>query len=123
MSVITVANRIYINPAHADLFEETFSSRARLVDKMPGFISNQLLRPNKATDPYIVLTFWETREHFNVWVKSDSFTQGHARTGTLPKDVFLQPSRIELHEVILDSTRPDLVAGPRGEATPVLVEE
>lgn len=121
--MITVANRIYINPTHVDLFEETFTSRARLVDKMPGFISNQLLRPNKSSDPYIVLTFWETREHFNAWVKSDAFVQGHSRTGTLPKDVFLQPSRIELHEVILDSGRPELVPGPRSSEQSVLTEE
>jgi heme-degrading monooxygenase HmoA len=43
--MITVANRIYVVPEYQDEFEERFRNRARLVDGMPGFISNQVLRP------------------------------------------------------------------------------
>ncbi|NJO82288.1 MAG: antibiotic biosynthesis monooxygenase, partial [Blastochloris sp.] len=43
--MITTANRIFVNPEYAALFEETFRIRAGLVDQMPGFVSNQLLRP------------------------------------------------------------------------------
>ena len=37
---------------------------ATLVDGMAGFISFQLLRPKKANDPYVVMTFWESEAHF-----------------------------------------------------------
>ena len=40
--MITVANRIYVAPEYQDEFEERFRNRARLVDGMPGFISNQV---------------------------------------------------------------------------------
>lgn len=40
--MITTANRIYVHPDFAAQFEETFRTRARLVDQMPGFVSNQL---------------------------------------------------------------------------------
>ena len=43
--MITVANRIYVKREYADAFEKRFRERAGLVDKMPGFISNQVLRP------------------------------------------------------------------------------
>ena len=43
--MITVANRIYVAPEYQGEFEERFRNRARLVDGMPGFISNQVLRP------------------------------------------------------------------------------
>jgi heme-degrading monooxygenase HmoA len=43
--MITVANRIYVTPEYYEEFEERFRNRARLVDGMPGFISNQVLRP------------------------------------------------------------------------------
>lgn len=112
--MITVANRIYVNPDHADHFEDNFRNRAGLVDKMPGFLSNQLLRPVKAGDPYIVLTLWNSRADFDAWVGSDAFKQGHARSGSLPKEAFTQPSYVELHEIIQDSTRPDMVPEPRG---------
>ncbi len=116
--MITVSNRIYVNSEYADQFESNFQNRAGLVDNMQGFISNQLLRPVKEGEPYIVLTFWESRADFDAWVQSDAFKQGHARSGTLPKETFSQPSHVELHEIIQDSTRPDLVPEPRGKPLP-----
>ncbi len=62
--MITVANRIFVNPEFTDAFEARFRERAGLVDTMPGFLFNQVLRPTQAGDPYIVLTFWESAEHF-----------------------------------------------------------
>jgi hypothetical protein len=53
--MITVANRIYVEPEYADAFEQRFRERAGLVDKMPGFVSNQVLRPVNEGDPYVVL--------------------------------------------------------------------
>jgi len=107
--MITTANRIFVNPEYATAFEENFRNRAGLVDRMPGFLSNQLLRPVNPGDPYIVLTLWESRAHFEAWVNSDAFRQGHARSGSLPKETFIAPSKLELHEVILDTSRPNLV--------------
>ena len=49
--MITVANRIYVASEYQDEFEERFRNRARLVDGMPGFISNQVLRPVNDGDP------------------------------------------------------------------------
>lgn len=111
--MIAVANRIFVAPEYAEAFEERFRSRARLVDGMPGFISNQVLRPTQPGDPYIVFTLWESRTHFEAWTTSDAFLKGHARSGTLPKDAFRGPNKLEVHEVILDSTRPGLEAEPR----------
>lgn len=112
--MITVANRIFVEPAYADLFEETFRNRAGMVDTMPGFIANQLLRPVNSGDPYIVLTYWESRAHFDAWVHSDAFVKGHARSGTLPREAFSGPNKLEIHEVIQDSRHPDLEPEPRG---------
>ncbi|GGJ21955.1 antibiotic biosynthesis monooxygenase family protein [Deinococcus roseus] len=101
--MITVANRIFVNPEHAEQFEERFKNRARQVDQMPGFIRNVVLKPAKAGDPYVVLTFWESQEAFKAWTESDAFKQGHARSGTLPKEAFTGPNQLEIHEVISDS--------------------
>ncbi len=113
--MITVANRIFVNPDFAEQFEERFRNRAGLVDQMPGFISNQVLRPVNDGDPYIVLTFWNARADFEAWVHSDAFLQGHAKSGTLPKDAFSGPNKLEIHEVLQDSSRPDLAPEPHGE--------
>jgi len=112
--MITVANRIFVAPEYAEAFEERFRNRAGQVDTMPGFIMNQVLRPVNPGDPYVVLTFWETRAHFEAWVGSDAFRQGHARSGTLPGEAFTGPNKLEVHEVIQDSSRPDLEPEPPG---------
>ena len=114
--MITVANRIYVAPEYQEAFEARFRNRARLVDGMPGFISNQVLRPVNDGDPYVVFTLWESRKDFENWVESDEFRKGHAQSGTLPKVAFTQSNKLELHEVILDSARPNLVEEPHGSA-------
>ncbi len=62
--MITVANRIFVNQEFRDAFEQRFRERAGLVDKMPGFISNHVLRPVNEGDPYVVFTFWNSRQDF-----------------------------------------------------------
>ncbi len=62
--MITVANRLYVKPEYADAFEKVFRERAGLVDKMDGFISNQVLRPVNEGDPYVVFTIWNSRQDF-----------------------------------------------------------
>jgi heme-degrading monooxygenase HmoA len=89
--MITVANRIFVAPEYTEQFEEAFRKRAGLVDSMPGFISNQVLRPVNPGDPYIVLTLWNSRSDFEAWIRSDAFTQGHAKSGSLPKEAFSAP--------------------------------
>lgn len=112
--MITVANRIYVRQEYAEAFEKRFRERAGLVDKMPGFISNRVLRPVNEGDPYVVFTVWESRKDFMNWVRSDDFVKGHAQSGTLPKDAFSGPNVLEMHEVIQDSTLPDLEPEPPG---------
>ena len=113
--MITAMNRIFVHPDHMDVFESNFRNRAGLVDQMPGFISNQVLRPVNDGDPYIVLTYWASRADFDAWIHSDAFAKGHARSGTLPREAFTGPSKVEIHELILDSTQPDMEPEPRGK--------
>ena len=112
--MITVANRIYVKAEYAEAFEARFRERAGLVAKMPGFISNQVLRPVNDGDPYIVFTTWDSRQDFLNGVRSDAVIKGHAQSGTLPKEAFAGANVLELHEVIQDSARPDLEPEPPG---------
>ena len=101
--MITVANRIYVASEYAEQFEERFRARAGLVDTMPGFVANHVLRPTKPGDPYVVLTFWESHEAFRAWTGSDAFKHGHARSGSLPREAFSGLNVLEVHEVVTSS--------------------
>lgn len=105
--MIAVTNRIYVNSNFYEAFEERFHTRAGLGDTMPGFLLNQLLRPAREGDPYMVLTYWERHEGFRAWTQSASFKE-HARSGTLPKAVFDKPNRLDVYQVVLDSREPNL---------------
>ena len=86
--MITVANRIYVATKYQEAFEERFRNRARLIDGMPGFISNQVLRPVNEDDPYVVFTLWESRKDFENWVESEEFRKGTRPVGnTAPRSV------------------------------------
>lgn len=98
-----VMNRISVNPEYAEAFEARFRDRAGEVDKMPGFQRTLVLRPETPDDPYVVLTFWESREAFEAWTESEAFTRGHSQSGSLPKDVFRGPSKLEKFVPFVDS--------------------
>ena len=114
--MITVANRIYVGAEYAEAFEKVFRERAKLVDEMPGFVSNQVLRPVNEGEPYVVFTIWNSRQDFLNWVRSDAFVKGHAQSGSLPKEAYFKQNVLEMHEVVQDSSRPDLESEPRGGA-------
>ena len=96
-------NRIFINSGYTELFEQRFKERAHEVDKMKGFVRNVVLRPKSQEHPYVVMTFWESEDDFDNWVKSDAFIKGHAKSGTLPKEAFSTDSHLETFDMFLDS--------------------
>jgi len=106
--MLIVANRIYANPAFAEAFEERFRTRTGLADEMPGFLFNQLLRPAKEGDPYVVLTYWESYGAFKAGTEPDGFDEGQARSDTLPEAAFDKPNQLEIHQIIRDSRDPNL---------------
>jgi len=107
--MISVANRIFVNPDYAEAFEERFQNRARMVDAMSGFLFNQVLRPSAPGQPYIVLTYWDSYADFEAWTSSEAFREGHAKSSTLPKEAFSGRNVLEIHQVIQDSRDPELV--------------
>jgi heme-degrading monooxygenase HmoA len=114
--MILVANRIFVAPEHAGEFESLLETRAGLVDHMPGFAAIHLLRPTRADQPYVILTQWQSRPHFEAWTRTDEFTRGHARVAALPTGMFTHPTHLEIHEVLHASTRAEAAPRDAGEA-------
>ena len=101
--MFVVMNRFPVNPDCAEQFEIRIRNRPGRVEKQPGFIRVQLLRPAAPDLPYIVATFWESQADFEAWVKADSFTEKHAGRRTLSSDVFRGPNKVEAFDLILDT--------------------
>lgn len=59
-------------------FEELFGSRAHAIDRLPGFIEMEVLKPN-AEGEYLIISHWENEESFKKWTTSPEFLEGHKR--------------------------------------------
>jgi len=118
--MIVVTNRIPVAEGHEIDFEDRFRKRVHLVDQSPGFVRNEVHRPRPVKfdreaggfvdDPdaegyYEVKTWWRSIEDFENWTKSESFAKAHASTP--PKEMFRGPSKLDVHEVFLDTSRED----------------
>ncbi len=77
MSVVKI-NAIEVPDGGGEELEKRFAARAKAVDGMPGFEGFELLRPVEGETRYFVYTKWATEEHFQTWLNSQSFQQGHA---------------------------------------------
>ncbi|MGX6446823.1 antibiotic biosynthesis monooxygenase family protein [Patulibacter sp. S7RM1-6] len=77
MAVVKI-NAIEVDPARGPELEQRFAQRASEVEKMPGFLGFELLRPTENETRYFVYTRWETEEAFQAWVQSEAFQRGHA---------------------------------------------
>lgn len=98
-----VMNRIFVKPEYADALEARFRDRAGEVDKMPGFLRTVVLRPDNPNTPFVVMTFWESREAYEAWTTSEAFQKGHRRSGSLPSEAFSGPSQLETFTAVVDS--------------------
>jgi heme-degrading monooxygenase HmoA len=82
MSVVRI-NALTVPAGAGDELESRFRHRLGEVEKMPGFESFELLRPDDG-DTWYVYTRWESTEAFQGWVKSEAFSRGHAQTSENP---------------------------------------
>lgn len=96
-----VANRVPVKTDFREQFEERFRHRAGEVEKQPGFVRMEILRPVDENGVYVVLTHWKNREAFHQWMRSDDFKASHQNP--LPKEAFTEGGGIEQHEVIISA--------------------
>jgi heme-degrading monooxygenase HmoA len=98
-----VANRIFVEPHYSHEFEHRFQTRAGQINQQPGFILMEILKPQSADTPYVVMTHWENEQAFRNWVGSEDFKLAHQNP--MPKDAFREGGGIEQYEVIISSNR------------------
>jgi len=94
-----VMNRVKVKNEWADEFENRFRKRAGQIDKEPGFVNMQILKPEAKETPYIVLTTWSNKADFENWITSDDFKMAHQNP--MPKDAFDSGGGLEAFEVII----------------------
>lgn len=71
-------NYISCESHYKERFEQLFATRAHAIDRMPGFVDMQVLRPQSDGD-YLIVSHWESEEAFKQWTNSPEFIEGHKR--------------------------------------------
>lgn len=72
-------NTIECEPHYLARFEELFGSRAKAIDRIPGFLGMMVLKPQAEGDAYLVVSHWVDQAAFEGWTKSPEFMEGHKR--------------------------------------------
>jgi heme-degrading monooxygenase HmoA len=77
-------------------FERSWTQRAGMVDKMPGFGGLEVLKDGSQPGAYIVLTRWQRKDDYERWANSEEFVAGHQQPGATGA----QGSSIKFYEVL-----------------------
>lgn len=96
-----VANRIPVALDWQNAFENRFRQRVGQIDKQPGLVSMQILKPESEHAPYVVLTSWQDENAFQVWLESEDFTLAHQNP--LPREAFTAKPVMEKHQVVIST--------------------
>lgn len=104
MPVVKI-NAIAVPPGAGPELEKRFAERAHTVEKSPGFLGFQLLRPTKGEDRYFVVTQWESDAAFQAWASG----RGAAAHAGQRAPVATGASLLEF-DVVLD-VAPDTAGG------------
>ena len=96
-----VANRIPVAQEWQGEFENRFRKRVGEIDKQPGFVSMQILKPISEDAPYVVFTTWQDENAFNEWIKSEDFKISHQNP--LPREAFTGKPVMEKHQVVIST--------------------
>jgi heme-degrading monooxygenase HmoA len=78
MKKFVAINYITCEPTYRERFETLFATRAKAIDRMPGFIDMEVLRPSSEGE-YLIVSRWSSQESFQQWTKSPEFLEGHKR--------------------------------------------
>jgi heme-degrading monooxygenase HmoA len=72
-------NYIHCTDEYRSTMEQLFLTRAHAIDRIQGFLSMDILKPEKEDDAYLIISRWEHEESFKQWMHSPEFLEGHKR--------------------------------------------
>lgn len=101
MSVVKI-NAIHVPEGAGAQLEERFTARAGAVEKSPGFLGFQLLRPTAGESRYFVVTHWDSEESFAAWRDGDAKAAHATPEGEAPKRPVATGADLLEFEVVLD---------------------
>jgi heme-degrading monooxygenase HmoA len=72
-------SRLRVEPGRAGELVAAFRDRARLVDAFEGFVDLQVWQSDRDPGELVMVSRWESREHFTRYMKSHEHQVSHGR--------------------------------------------
>jgi heme-degrading monooxygenase HmoA len=101
MPVVKI-NAIRVPEGAGPELEKRFAARAGAVEKSPGFLGFQLLRPTAGDERYFVVTQWDSEESFAAWRDGDARAAHATPEGEAPRKPVATGADLLEFEVVLD---------------------
>jgi heme oxygenase (mycobilin-producing) len=77
--VYVAISEIRVPDRGRERLEAAFRGRLGAVDRWPGFRGLEVLRDRREPTRLLMVTRWESREHFRAYMRSDDHRRSHAR--------------------------------------------
>ncbi|MEX2620565.1 MAG: antibiotic biosynthesis monooxygenase [Egibacteraceae bacterium] len=74
-----VMSEIAVSAGGEKALEAAFGDRLGEVDGWPGFLDLQVWRDEREGGGYLMVSWWETKEHFSAYMRSEAHRRSHAR--------------------------------------------
>jgi heme oxygenase (staphylobilin-producing) len=100
--MIAVFNHLPVKEGAAGQVIERFANSRGNVQGFPGFVSMEVLR-SEGADEVLVITRWQNRDAFDLWVGSDAFKKAHGRGGG---DLLRGHPQMSIYEVAVERETP-----------------
>ncbi|KXZ47859.1 hypothetical protein GPECTOR_32g471 [Gonium pectorale] len=81
-SYYVVMNVFKVKPESSTDFEEVWKNRESHLKEMKGFVRFAMLRCENVPGKYISQTYWETKDDFQAWTKSQQFAASHGSSSS-----------------------------------------
>lgn len=97
-------SHLRIPPERSDDLVDAFRARVRLVDGAPGFIDLQVWRSDRDPGEVVMVSRWESRDHFKAYMRSDAHRISHDRIpAQLERDIKLERlDHLHTYEVVAE---------------------
>ena len=92
-----MVSELAVDPDGAATLEAAFADRLGEVDHWPGFQRLEVWRDPRHAGRYLMVSWWDTREQFTAWMRSQSHNRSHAR---VPTERAPRPVRFDRYQVI-----------------------
>lgn len=90
-------SRLRVAEGRADELVAAFRDRVRLVDAFEGFVDLQVWRSDREPGEVLMVSRWESREHFKAYMKSQEHRVSHERIDGDLKDAITLERLEHLH--------------------------